>query len=69
MTAVPSFWPSSPMFCEAIILSLPKVVGGTRHEYEHVPPQPYSNLSETISLLPLYMVKVGGLSILPPKRV
>jgi hypothetical protein len=53
VTVAPSFVPSMPISCEATILNLPKVLGGTRHEYEHVPPQPNLNLSEVISLSPL----------------
>lgn len=41
-----SFAPSGPISAIALILSVPAIFRGTRHEYEHVPPQPYSKFPD-----------------------
>ena len=52
VTGVPSRGPRLPISSDPTILSSPNVVTGTRHEYEQVPPHPYSNEPDaTLSVL------------------
>jgi len=60
-TGGPSRGPKLPRSAEATTLSLPKTVGGTRHEYEQVPLHPCSKEPEATCLAPLNTLnRCGG---------